>query len=572
MVEFTAPLGSGRFSPIDFPTELPIRQGGPTSMADRIASPPAVSARYTSRDGVRNKLEDLLLTRGEPFWAFVNGQKWLSRLVNYVLVNNAVGKAPYRPLRLSTKASYPSWSSLVDRTWFSRYLPPATADNPPPLEALKRLYVVRPEGPRLSTKSTLLFPSFAQWFTDGFLQTSPINTKKTTTNHQIDLCQLYGLHDDVTAALRLQSEERGRKGRLLSQMHNSEEWAPRLFDAAGARDPRFAALPQPMKLPADWPADRKATLFAFGGERANSTLFTAAINTLFLREHNRLCGIIEAGNPGFDDERVFQTARSVGIVQLIKIVVEEYINHISPYWFRLLSDPWPSYKAPWNRENWIPVEFNLLYRWHSLVPEAVSWNGRETPMGETRFGNAPLLADGLGIALDSASRSDIWRLGLFNTVDFLRDVEIASVLQGRTNRLASYNDYRECMSYPRVTRFEQISGDPDVVAALREVYGDVDRIEFFVGLFAEDDPPRSAVPPLLGRMVAVDAFSHALTNPLLSPHVFNEDTFTKAGWASIAATSTLHDLAVRNLAGGAAGLRISMEHFTHASVAGAKRA
>ncbi len=68
------------------------------------------------------------------------------------------------------------------------------------------------------------------------------------------------------------------------------------------------------------------------------------------------------------------------------------------------------------------------------------------------------------------------------------------------------------------------------------------------------------MPPLAGRMVALDAFSHALTNPLLSPHVFREETFTPAGWASIAATSTLHELAARNLPNGATGLRISMDN------------
>ena len=315
-------------------------------------------------------------------------------------------------------------------------------------------------------------------------------------------------------------------------------------------------------------AARKTTLFAFGGERANSTRYTAAINTLFLREHNRLCGVIEKANPGWDDERVFQTARNVNIVQLIKIVVEEYINHISPYWFRLLSDPTPCYTAGWNRENWIPVEFNLLYRWHSLVPEDATWKGAPVKMGDARFGNELMLKDGLGAALDSASNSLAWRLGLFNTAEMLRPVEAASLLQGRDNRLASYNDYRERMCYPRVTRFEQISGDPDVGAALKRLYGnDVDRIEFFVGLFAEDLPARSAVPPMLGRIVALDAFSHALTNPLLSPHVFNEETFTPAGWASIAATSSLRELAERNLPGGAKGTRISMEHPSYASVA-----
>jgi prostaglandin-endoperoxide synthase 2 len=525
------------------------------------------ATRDTSRDGLRNKIEDFLLTRGRPLWKLVNGQPWISRVVNRVIVNNAVRKAPFRPLRLSTMDDYPSWTSLTDRTWFSRYLPPKDIGNLPPLDALGQLYVPGPGGSRLSDKSTLLFPTFAQWFTDGFLMTSATDPRRTTTNHQIDLGQLYGLDESVQRALRLFSEDRGRRGRLLSETDKGEEWAPRLFNADGERDPRFNGVPAPMKMPQTLAAERKATLFAFGGERANSTVYTAAVNTLFLREHNRLCGVIESANPGWGDQRVFQTARNVNVVQLIKIVVEEYINHISPYWFKLLSDPSPCYTAGWNRENWIPVEFNLLYRWHSLVPEVATWKGARLPMADARFGNGPLLTEGLGAALDSASRSEAWRLGLFNTAEMLRPVELASLQQGRDNRLASYNDYRERMSYPRVTRFEQISEDPDVVAALKRLYGDVDRIEFFVGIFAEDPPDRSAVPPLIGRMVALDAFSHALTNPLLSPHVFKEETFTPAGWASIAATSSLRELADRNLPNGAAGLRISMNHPRHASFA-----
>ena len=162
-------------------------------------------------------------------------------------------------------------------------------------------------------------------------------------------------------------------------------------------------------MPDNLPLERKSAIFAFGGERANATVFTAAINTLFLREHNRLCAEIGKAHPDFDDERLFQTARAVNIVQLIKVVVEEYINHISPYWFKLLADPTPCYKAIWNRQNWIPVEFNLLYRWHSLVPEIAKWRGSDYPMADARFGNGQMLRDGLGAALDAASTSAVWR-------------------------------------------------------------------------------------------------------------------------------------------------------------------
>ena len=114
-------------------------------------------------------------------------------------------------------------------------------------------------------------------------------------------------------------------------------------------------------------------------------------------------------------------------------------------------------------------------------------------------------------------------------------------------QLAPYNDYRELAKFPRVTDFDQISGDPAVQQGLRDLYGHVDRIEFFPGLFAEDARPNSVLPSLIGRMVGVDAFSQALTNPLLSPRVFNEQTFSPLGMEIIGATQRLSDIVHRNV-------------------------
>ena len=46
--------------------------------------------------------------------------------------------------------------------------------------------------------------------------------------------------------------------------------------------------------------------------------------------------------------------------------------------------------------------------------------------------------------------------------------------------------------------------------------------------------PNSVLPPLIGRLVGVDAFSQALTNPLLAPRVFNAQTFSPLGMEIIA--------------------------------------
>ena len=176
------------------------------------------------------------------------------------------------------------------------------------------------------------------------------------------------------------------------------------------------------------------------------------------------------------------------------------------------------------------------------MPDHVVWEDQSIPIADCQLENTRLMKHGLAATFNSASNTQAWALGLFNTAPALQRVELASIQQGRDNRLGSYNDYRENAGYPRVTRFEQISGDPDVVASLRKLYGQVDKIEFFVGLLAEDLPPRSAVPPLIGRMVAADAFSHALTNPLLAPLVYNEQTFTRAGLTTI----ETHPIAVRS--------------------------
>src|SRR5262249_31093679 len=120
------------------------------------------------------------------------------------------------------------------------------------------------------------------------------------------------------------------------------------------------------------------------------------------------------------------------------------------------------------------------------------------------------------VAFDSASQQAAGEITLRNTPQFLvNSVERASLELARKARLCSYNDYREYAHFPRVKVFNEITGDEALQRALRDVYGSPDNVEFFVGLSAEDVQENSAVPMmLLGRLVTVDAFSQALTNPL----------------------------------------------------------
>lgn len=546
--------------------------------------------RDRTRDGFRNRFEAYVLSHFPRLWRVVMAIPPLRRLANKTIISRAAGRVKSRPYALSTLESYTSWASLTDRTYFSRQRPPKDLPCLPSDDSMEALFKVRQGGPTLSEDSTVLFMSFAQWFTDGFLLTRPDDRRQTFTSHQIDLSPVYGLNRSQTDALRMKSNARGEKGKLRTETVNGEVYAPKLFDETkldlkDLADPDFDERHAfksdfaPLQAPASFKRNRvrlisargnKAaseraaelarTVFAFGGERANITPFTAALNTLFLREHNRLAAMLEAAYPGWDDERVFQTARNINIVLLIKIVVEEYINHISPYHFQLYADPAVSWRAVWNRPNWIPIEFNLLYRWHSMTPDKFFIGLQRVDVMQSLQNNSYLTTRGLAKTLVSASNQRSWRLGLFNTADDLVPVELAGIKQSRDNHIGSYNDYRETFKYPRVTRFEQITDDQDKIEALRRLYNDVDNIEFLVGLFAEDIPPGAAVPPLMGRMVAFDAFSHALTNPLLSEQVFRDRTFSKEGMKTIQNTHTLKDILNRNLAPGQPSAEISMAY------------
>jgi prostaglandin-endoperoxide synthase 2 len=494
---------------------------------------------------------------------------WLGKKLNAIAINGTVNVCRHRPHPWSTVHDYTSWTALSDQHWSARHLPAKQLSDLPKVEDVVALFK-RPSGTqRLSSKSTCLFPSFAQYLTDGIIRTRMPNTsagetddirKQNTSNHQIDLSPLYGHLSNQTDVLRLKSAKPGERGRLKSQFIKGEEYAPFLFDNDAVKD-EFKVLDLPLGLDNVLDPQVRARLFAFGGDRANAAPQVAMMNTLFLREHNRIAGKMEAVNTDWDDERVFETARSTTIVLFIKIVVEEYINHISPYTppFHFRADPEVAWDAPWNKPNWVTTEFSLLYRWHSLIPDTLTWSGKTLPVYQTFMDNQFLLEAGLLRAFSDISAQPAGCLGAFNTADALLPVEIKAIMQGRICALASYSDYREYVHLPSPRKFEDISTDQRVVELLRAVYNNkLENVEFYVGLFAEDPVRNSPLLPLILRMVAVDAFSQALTNPLLSKSVFNSKTFSPLGWEVIANTGSLRDILDRNTPEGVGKARIGM--------------
>ena len=527
-----------------------------------------------------SSLEDIALAAGSTFLG--RGK------INRILVNKLIKRGRNRPHPWTTKHGYISWSGLTDRTFNARLLPakPYPADEAlgtrrPPIDDVVRLFLADPAGQRECPKSTMLFPAFAQYLTDGFLRTQMSNDppfgsgeedrRRTTSNHEIDQSPLYGRTPTQTQVLRTMSEDAGKRGRLKSQSLGGEEYSPFLFGTDGMVKPEFldvngiSILDLPLglnNLPAGAP--QFANLFAVGGDRVNSTPQVMMMNTLWLREHNRLAGILESKHPDWDDERIFETTRNIIIVMFIKIVVEEYINHINTAKFKFQADPKVAWTADWNRPNLMTTEFSLLYRWHPLIPQAVNWGGQVHDGGSLLLNNTILINTGLVQSFVDISANHSTALDLNNSASFLLGAEKSAIAQARTNNVATYNDYRRAMGLDPAESFAELVGkskDPTEIqrravlaAELERLYGHIDNVEFYVGLFAEPSDKNGPLPDLILAMVAMDAFSQAFTNPLLSEHVYGNDenrllTFTKEGLEAMNSTGTLRDILERNSTG-----------------------
>ena len=460
-------------------------------------------------------------------------------------------------------------------------------------------------------RSNLLFASFAQWFTDSFLRTShkleyddddntidlPDGTKERGTgrerendsNHEIDLCQIYGVNRHATHLLRCHASDKGYveerdKGTLKSQWIDGEEFPAKLL-AKAPTHPNAADDPEPRtelsfeqgfgKLYEDERLVRSIfssaihntngyeRLFACGLEHGNSTIGNSLFNTIFLRHHNHVAREISKAHPEFDEDEVFEKARNVMIVLLLKIVVCDYVSHISPLNWPFTVPPKAGRNQNWYRRNRIHIEFNLLYRWHSLIPDVFPFLGdtdnQLKNFSKFRHNNDWIIQNGVAQTLYDFIEVPAGKMTLGNTPQALRIVKRETLKLMRDSELQSYNAYRERFGLHPARSFEEVTGEKVVAAALSDLYGGkIDDLEFYIGLVAERHQRGGMMGDLMLNMVAHDALTHALTNPLLAEEMSDlvegydepgEHIFTKTGLKIISEIETLDQLC-RNVVSG----------------------
>jgi hypothetical protein len=152
-------------------------------------------------------------------------------------------------------------------------------------------------------------------------------------------------------------------------------------------------------------------------------------------------------------------------------------------------------------------EFVAVYRMHPLIPDDYSFRS----LGNDALLHEHTLED-LGALhvrerLDETPMSDLFysfgtshpgAIVLHNYPRFLQtfnrpdgttiDLAATDVLRTRERGVPRYNQFRRLFHLKPVESFEELTGDPETAEELRAIYGDVERVDHMVGMYAEPKP------------------------------------------------------------------------------------
>jgi hypothetical protein len=269
--------------------------------------------------------------------------------------------------------------------------------------------------------------------------------------------------------------------------------------------------------------DLSPSLFVAGDIRANEQPTLACIHTLMVREHNRRADAIAAAHRGLSDEEIYQRARRLVIAEIQHVTYEEFIPAI------LGRNPLPRYAGykPHVNPGVAAVFSTAAYRLgHTLlspVIQRLDEDGTPIAAGPLRLRDAffnvvptELLAEGIepllrGVAaqraqeLDALVIDDVRNFLFGNPGEGGLDLISLNIQRGRDLGLPDFNTVRADYGLTRYSSFGQITTNRSMADTLQTLYGSVDNIDAFAGLFVEDDLAGHIVGETL-RAVLVDQF------------------------------------------------------------------
>lgn len=270
--------------------------------------------------------------------------------------------------------------------------------------------------------------------------------------------------------------------------------------------------------------------FISGDARANENLHLTTMHLLWARQHNAIANKLQALNPTWDDERLYQESRRIVGAQLQHITYNEFIpiilGEVETKRKNLTPRNGNIYRYHNESENVDPAVANnfaaAAFRFaHTLLPGLMritdAENGTETfvQLHKMLFNPYSLYNNnGVERAVFTATSNVIQKTSTHVTSQLTRhlfedplhetvetttmrgdkprlpcglDLVSLNIQRGRDHGLPGYTAWREHCGLIRPRNFKQLRGiiDIDSLEEIQQLYEDVDDIDLYTGALAE---------------------------------------------------------------------------------------
>ena len=270
------------------------------------------------------------------------------------------------------------------------------------------------------------------------------------------------------------------------------------------------------------------------GVAGNFWVGLALLHSLFMREHNTICDHLHERHPELGDDELFDKARLVVAALMAKIHTVDWtpaiiahptsVRGLRANWWGLEGErldrrfgrftsnevirgipgsPTNHHGVPYS----LTEEFVAVYRMHPLIPDDFSFRSLESDavLQERTLEELGVLhvrerlsEMSMGDLLYSFGTSHPGAITLHNYPRFLQDfhradgthIDLASidVLRVRERGVPRYNEFRRLFHLKAFDTFEEMADTPEHAEDLRRVYGDVERVDTMIGMYAERKP------------------------------------------------------------------------------------
>jgi Animal haem peroxidase len=346
-------------------------------------------------------------------------------------------------------------------------------------------------------------------------------------------------------------------------------------------DPRFAQALRADggKLKIDeqgLPPPSVEALVDLAGVAGNFWIGLALLHSLFMREHNAIVDHLKAKHSDLGDEELYQKARLVNAALMAKIHTVDWTPAIIAHpttvlalranWYGLLGErfmnrfgrrtsnevirgipgsPTSHHTAPYS----LTEEFVAVYKMHPLIPDDYTFRSLENDSVLQERTLREVGALDVRARLDEMPMRDVFysfgrmhpgAITLHNYPRFLQDfrrakgdpIDLAAidVLRTRERGVPRYNEFRRLFHRKPVKSFEELVGPdkPEWAEELKEVYGDVDRVDQMIGLFAEPKPKGFGFSDTAFRVFILMA-SRRLKSDRFFTRDYRPEIYTRAG-------------------------------------------